>query len=70
MKNVKQATRTRYPVETKETGKKGSEPTASTDSIKAYFNNIKKHSLLTPEDERVLAGRIVTSTGGYPYRTS
>ncbi len=34
------------------------EPTASTDSIKAYFNNIKKHPLLKPDQERVLAGRI------------
>jgi RNA polymerase primary sigma factor len=58
MKNVKQAIRNKYPVERKETGKKGSEPTASTDSIKAYFNNIKKHSLLTPDQERVLAWRI------------
>jgi RNA polymerase primary sigma factor len=34
------------------------EPTASTDSIKAYFNNIKKHPLLKPDQERVLADRI------------
>ncbi len=42
----------------KERERKGSEPTASTDSIKAYFNNIKKHTLLTSDEEKKLARKI------------
>jgi RNA polymerase primary sigma factor len=37
---------------------KGAAPTASTDSIKAYFNSIKKYSLLTSNEEKALAERI------------
>jgi RNA polymerase primary sigma factor len=53
MKNVKQVPLNKYPE-----SHKGAAPTANADSIKAYFNNIKKYPLLTSGQEKDLAGRI------------
>jgi RNA polymerase primary sigma factor len=62
MKNVMEVPWNKYPEKhyneaAKEKVAPSTEP-ATTDSIKAYFNSIKRYSLLTSNEEKVLANRI------------